>query len=175
MGLRLSSPPSAAVSGHQWVYFGSKSFHKGLCANTYASCLCLLAVPHPRCAAWGTVVRHSGDTQGAAWRAKGTNGHVLQAHSTQVPITRKGTHACHQKCQRWEGVLPFPGQAFFFPPMESFSPLSAGWFPPCHPSSERLCFCCRGWSWPKAFPILSHKAVLSKWRELCASDLVWSH
>lgn len=107
-GLHLSSPPSAAVSGHQWVSFRWKSFKKGLCGNTYSSCLDILA-----------------------------------------PAYILGQ------------VLPWPGCPAAAP---------AGWFPPCHPSSERFCFCCGGWSWQKA--CLPPRPVVSKWwRGHCAPDL----
>lgn len=112
VGLRLSSPPSAAVSGHQWVFFGWKSFQKGLCGSTYSAYLDSSAPTHslgqvlpcpgcpaaaPGCLGGGspgaaecTVVGHSRDDQMAAWRAAGTSGQSLQANLLQVPTSRKG-------------------------------------------------------------------------------------
>lgn len=60
-------------------------------------------------------------------------------------------------------VLPFPGRGFLGFLCLTWALHSAGWLPPCHPSSETFRFCCGGWSWPRAFPSLPPKAVVRKW------------
>lgn len=56
-------------------------------------------------------------------------------------------------------VLPFSGQAFF---CFSWVLHSAGWFPPCHPSSKMFWFCCGGWLCPKVFSSVPPKTAVSK-------------
>lgn len=142
-GLRLSSPPSAAVSGHQWVFFGWKSFKKGLCGNNYSACLDTLAPTQtrgryslaqaaqqlPQGARGGVapVLPHAlwlGTVGMLRQMPEGLPGlpasHCRETHC-RSPQAEKGTRDCHQNCHRDREGSAFPRSGFF---LSNLRPLS---------------------------------------------------